>query len=91
MNGRTIRTSKKARQFLDALAAGMSVTAACAAVGIGRRTAYDWRDADEAFADDWDDACEASIDLLEDEARRRAMQVSDVLLIFLLKARRPAI
>lgn len=37
------------------------------------------------------DAAEAGIDLLEDEARRRAMGGSDLLLIFLLRNRRPAV
>jgi hypothetical protein len=37
----------------------------------------------------WDDAIEAGTDLLEDIARRRAVAQSDLLLIFLLRARRP--
>jgi hypothetical protein len=39
-----------------------------------RRTAYAHRLADPEFAADWDDALEASIDDLEGEARRRAME-----------------
>jgi hypothetical protein len=37
----------------------------------------------------WDAARESGTDLLEDCARRRAIERSDTLLIFLLKARRP--
>jgi hypothetical protein len=48
-----------------------------------------WRDDDPSFAAEWLDAAEAGIDLLEDEARRRAMAGSDLLLIFLLRNRRP--
>src|SRR5206468_803097 len=51
--------------------------------------AYDLRCADEQFADAWEDALEAGTQVLEDEARRRALDRSDTLLIFLLKARRP--
>lgn len=90
MRGRTVRTAKKRQAFLTALAAGNSVAVSALAGGIGRSAAYEWRDADPTFAADWDDAAEQSVDLLEDEARRRALSQSDVLLIFLLKARRPA-
>lgn len=85
---RTTRTTKKAR-FLEALRRGMSVTAAAQAIGVGRRTVYDWREADPDFASAWDEAVEDGTDLLEDEAWRRAFAGSDTLLIFLLKARRP--
>jgi hypothetical protein len=51
-------------KFLTALAAGSSVAAAASAAGIGRSSAYRWRD-DPAFADAWDNAEEESIDLLE--------------------------
>jgi hypothetical protein len=36
------------------------------------------------------DALDTGTDLLEDEVLRRALEYSDTLLIFLLKARRPA-
>lgn len=81
-------TSQRER-FLSALSRTASVTAASQAAGIGRRTAYNWRDADEAFAAAWDDALESGTDALEDEAVRRALDGSDTLLIFMLKARRP--
>jgi hypothetical protein len=76
-------------RFIQALAAGSSVIAACKAACIGRRTAYDHRQRDEAFALRWADALEEGTDKLEDEAHRRALDGSDSLLIFLLKARRP--
>lgn len=75
--------------FLMALAAGQSVTAAAEAAGIDRKTAYRWRDAEPDFAAGWEDALEDGTDRLEDEALRRAFAGSDLLLIFLLKARRP--
>ena len=89
MANRTTRTPKKRAAFLKTLAAGDSVSKACDAAGIGRRTAYDWRDADEELAAEWDDAVETGTDVLEDEAVQRAKNGSDTLLIFMLKARRP--
>jgi hypothetical protein len=59
--------------FLTALAGGASITRSCEAANIGRSTAYEWKMADPAFAAAWDDALEAGIDLLEEEARRRAV------------------
>jgi hypothetical protein len=67
------------------------VTTACQLSRLGRTAAYAWRGDDPAFAAEWLDAAEAGIDLLEDEARRRAMGGSDLLLIFLLRNRRPDI
>jgi hypothetical protein len=74
MHGRSKRTSTREGQFLAALAAGWSVTKAAEAIGIARRTAYDWRDTDDDFAALWDEAVEAGTDLLEDEAVRRAVE-----------------
>lgn len=87
---RTIRTPKRRRAFLTAIGAGFSVSHACNAARIARSAAYAWRREDPEFAAAWDEACEQGTDLLEDEARRRAMAQSDLLLIFLLRARRPA-
>jgi hypothetical protein len=38
---------------------------------------YDWRRADTAFQEAWDDALEAGTDLVEFEARRRAIEGVD--------------
>jgi len=57
--------------------------------GVDRRAPYQRARRDPAFASAWAAAQEASIDLLEAEARRRAMTSSDALLMFLLKAHRP--
>ena len=82
-------TERQRAKFLLALAQGWSVTKAAKAGGIPRQTAYNWREADEAFARAWDDAIEAGTDMLEDVAIKRAKAKSDTLLIFSLKARRP--
>lgn len=51
-----------------------NVSMACRSGRIGRRTAYDWRDTDEAFKKLWDEAIDIATDALEAEARRRAVQ-----------------
>lgn len=75
--------------FLAALAVQGNVSAAAQAAKVGRRTVYDLRAADPAFAAAWDKALEEGADALEAEARRRAFAGSDTLLIFLLKGARP--
>lgn len=68
----SIRTPEKEIAFCAALAATCSVTRACEAVGIGRRTAYEWRAAYPDFAQQWEDAKALGAEALEDEAVRRA-------------------
>lgn len=65
-----------------------TVQAACRAAGIGRRTWYNWKSEDEAFAALVAEADEDVTDELEEEAHKRAKESSDTLLIFLLKAKR---
>lgn len=74
---RTIRTVEARAAFLKALAECGNATDACLAAGIGRRSAYDWKDDDEAFAADWEEALEEGTDALEREARRRAVEGVD--------------
>lgn len=93
--------------FLEALAKGYSVSAAASGAGFSRATVYQRRKDNASFAERWDDAYEAGSDVLEDEARRRAVEgtdrpvyqngklvghvreYSDVMLVLMLKARRP--
>lgn len=89
VSGRTIRTPEKGEKLLAKLAQGYSVTAACQAEGIGRTGYYAWINDDPEFKAQAEAAIEAGTDRLEDVARRRAMNQSDTLLIFLLKGRRP--
>lgn len=51
----------------------MSVRAACDQIGISRRTPIDWCQRDPAFAQAYEDAKEDAVDVLEDEAGRRAV------------------
>lgn len=79
MKGRrgTLGTPKKKDwkpQFLDALRDLGVVRAACEKAGVPYRTAYNHREQEEAFAADWDEALEQAADLMELEARRRAVE-----------------
>ena len=85
--------------FLVALADTGNVRAACHVARIGSQTVYAHKESDPEFRAEWDEALENATDLLELEARRRAMgqkdldtskvPASDTLMIFLLKAHRP--
>ena len=66
-------TLKKRADLLVALRGGQSISDACKASSVARRTAYNWRDADTDFAAEWDDALDEGTDALEDEAKRRAV------------------
>lgn len=77
--------------FLGMLRQRGNVREACEAAGCGRSTAYEWKDTDPAFAAAWVTAIEDAIDGLETAAWARARKQSDTLLIFLLKAHRPAL
>lgn len=84
-------TEEKRDRFISALREQGVVAEACRAAGIARRTAYNWRHKWVTFRQDWDDALEEALDKLELEARSRALDKSDQLLMFLLKAHRPTV
>jgi hypothetical protein len=86
---RTARTDRARETFLAELRETCNVSHAAREAGIGRRTAYDWRDADPEFAKAWDDAEEEAVDALEMRARERALDDSDRMMEILLKAHRP--
>lgn len=71
------RTPERAAAFCAALAETCNVGKACKAIGIGRTTAYEWRDADPVFAEMWDRAMAVGVSALEDEAHRRAFEGVD--------------
>jgi hypothetical protein len=66
-----------------------NVTEACKAAHVARCTAYGWRESDPEFAAAWEEANEIAIDALEAAARQRALDSSDQLMMFLLRANRP--
>lgn len=71
---KTLSDAEWKAAFLQTLEETASVTKACEVSGLPRRTAYNWRGADEQFAKDWDAAVERGTDALEDEAVRRARE-----------------
>ena len=77
--------------FLTGLRNSANVRAACEAAGVSRQAAYKRRDGNVHFRDEWNGALDEACDLLEYVARKRAMESSDTLIIFLLKAHRPAL
>lgn len=70
-------TPQHRKAFLEALAAGKVPAVACKEADLGYTTVHQWRRDDEEFARAWDDAAEHGIDLLEQEARRRAYEGVD--------------
>jgi hypothetical protein len=76
-------------RFLEVLASGNTVEMAARSAGVHRVTAYRHRKEEPEFAAQWDQALESGSDMLEEIAIARARQHSDMLLMFLLKARRP--
>jgi hypothetical protein len=77
--------------FLATLAKTANVRLACQMAGISRALVYQYRETDPAFKDKWEHAKDDAIEILEAAARRRALQTSDTLMIFLLKAHRPEV
>lgn len=72
---RTKVTAKKKEKFLDALIeTGGNVTRAAELVNLPRKTLYAHRAKDKKFKEDWDRAVDKGVDVLEDEARRRAFE-----------------
>jgi hypothetical protein len=59
--------------FLAALRDTGMVSQACEAAGVGRRTVYDRRARDRAFALAWADELERAVEVMEAEAYRRAV------------------
>lgn len=68
-----LRREAQRRAALEALSKGASYQTAADAAGVTRRTIYNWKTSDENFAALVEDAIQAGVDLLEDEAHRRAM------------------
>lgn len=67
------------------------VTPAAKKTGVERSTVYRLRDRDETFAAEWAKVEEWATEELEQVAYKRAVDGSDTLAIFLLKARRPSV
>ena len=75
--------------FFACLRNSGNVREASIAAGVNRSTVYRTRQRLKGFQLLWDEALDDACDLLVEEARKRALAGSDLLLIFLLKAHRP--
>lgn len=70
----TVRTSEKEASLLDAVvSSGGNVTEACKIASIGRTTVFTWSKDDPEFKARLNEAIDKGLDVLEDEARRRAV------------------
>ena len=76
-------------RFLEVIRSTGNVRLAADSAGIDRSTPYVRARRDPVFAAAWAAAEQDAIDVLEAEARRRALTASDALLMFLLRAHRP--
>ena len=77
--------------FLAIFAETGSVSAACDAAGINRRTAYYARNSDAKFAADWKEALENAMEKLEAIAYQKALEGASGMLKFLLQAHKPEV
>ena len=84
-----IRSWKNRKRFLDQLEVGDSPSKAARSAGGTLAQFKAWRNADEDFKKDWDEAYEEGTQHLEDAATERAIDKSDPLMMFMLKARDP--
>lgn len=60
--------------FLDTLRKSANVSKSALTAGISRAAVYKHRSKNIEFSKEWDDALEESLDMLEEEARRRAYE-----------------
>ena len=65
---------KTKRVFLNHLALSANVTSSARVARVERGTVYRWKEQDPVFADAWAQALEEATDILEAEARRRAVE-----------------
>jgi hypothetical protein len=87
---RTKRTPGKRRIILASIARGLTVEEAAHKARVSRRMVFEWKASDEEFRRDFDAAYDSGTDVLESIARKRAIDGSDALMIFMLKTRDPA-
>ena len=83
------RTGEWRESFIAALRDSGNVRLACSMAGVSRAMAYKEKEKGNGFAAQWQDAMQDAVEMLEGIARKRAMESSDTLIIFLLKAHKP--
>jgi transposase-like protein len=89
----TKRTPEKEQSILDALEEHGNYSRAARSARIGRRTLYQWRDADPEFnakcISSRELGLQAELDDLETKLIERGKKISDTAAIFMLKSHRP--
>lgn len=76
--------------FLRGIAGGLSAKQAADQAGVSRGEAYAERDANPDFKAAWEEAIRLNTENLEAAAHDRAIEKSDLLMMFILKSRDPA-
>lgn len=87
----TRNTTQKVETFYRLLAECGSINEACKGAGISRTYIYTLMNKDETVLEKIAEAKAEAVEALELVARRRAVEKSDLLLIFLLKALKPEV
>jgi hypothetical protein len=72
-----LTTARRKSLALDLLSQGHTLARIREVLGINRVTVYRWRQVDPSFAQAYSDAMEAGTDVIEQEARRRAIDGYD--------------
>ena len=93
MKQRTLKENERAiLVFLKELEERANVTNACRKSTLPRATVYYWRKKHPTFAALWDTAVDKALDKVEDAAWELATEeMSEKMIMFLLKSRRPSI
>jgi hypothetical protein len=73
----TALTKKKRRLFIDALANSGNVSLACKHAVVSRCGVYKLKSRSKEFEREWKDAIDQAVSILEEEARRRALNGVD--------------
>ena len=89
--GKAPRNPDWQTRFLEFFGMSMNVVLSAKGAGVDRTTIYRERQRNSNFAAAYEDARQEAIERLEAEAYKRAQNVSDTLLIFLLKSHKPDI
>jgi hypothetical protein len=72
-----LTTARRKSLVIDLLSQGHTLAQVREALGINRVAVYRWRQGDKVFAQAYSNAMEAGTDLIEQEARRRAVEGYD--------------
>lgn len=82
------KTKERIRALIIAFEqSGAHVSNTCKAVGISRKTFYEWKRKDQSFSDQVDEVAEAVVDNVESALYRNALEGNVTAQIFMLKCK----